>query len=419
MAMAQSNYAALAEGLKLYTDAMRRLIKDLLSEQLGDNWLDRGVLKELKGRQANNIRSSMKKEPDREPEDYLDAIHFPTIVAKRPATFEHLFPNYRQTQSFLMQAAEARNMLSAHSRSGDVPADDAGQALYVMAQLLERAELPEAEEVEALRKRVLLIERESAAPATVESSPRQPQPTSQASLPYWWETCEPREGFRDPGHVDEGLFAATLGGVFAGSARDEYLEPERFLSQTYFTENLTLMLGDVLSRMNGGAGAAVTEVQTPFGGGKTHALLTLYHIINSPAVAQSIESVSVAMGDHSVPKGSLKCSSSTARRSERTHQSTKRTWPQSRLSGVSWRIRPAVGLWSRSRTAVERRLATNCSDKCWRQPRHASFCSTNLSATSSSCVSQTPGARKISTAKLFSFCRRPCSSPEMLTACAS
>ena len=301
--MAQTNYAALAEGLKLYTDAMRRLIKDLLSEQLGDSWLERGVLKELKGRQASNVRSSIRKEPDREPEDYLDPTHFAAIVARRPATFEGVFPNFQQTQSFLMQAAEARNMLSAHSRSGDVPADDAGQALYVMAQLLERAELPEAEEVEALRKRVLLIERESAAPAAVESSPPHRRPTSQASLPYWWETCEPRDGFRDPGHVDEGLFAATLGGVFAGSARDEYLEPGRYLSQTYFTESLTLMLSDVLSRMNGGAGVAVTEVQTPFGGGKTHALLTLYHIINSPQAADSINSVRAAMGDFSVPDG--------------------------------------------------------------------------------------------------------------------
>lgn len=301
--MAQSNYAALAEGLKLYTDAMRRLIKELLSEQLGDDWLERGVLKELKGPPAQGIRRSRKKDPDREPEDYLDPTHFAAIVARRPATFEGVFPNFQQTQSFLMQAADARNTLTAHSRSGDVPADDAGQALYVMAQLLERAELAEAEEVEALRKRVLLIERESAAPAVLESSPPQPQPTSQASLPYWWQTCEPREGFRDPGHVDEGLFAATLGGVFAGAAREEYLDPARFLSQTYFTENLTLMLRDILSRLNGGAGVAVTEVQTPFGGGKTHALLTLYHIINTPRAANSIDTVRTAMGDLSVPEG--------------------------------------------------------------------------------------------------------------------
>ena len=301
MAMAQSNYAALAEGLKLYTDAMRRLIKDLLSEQLGDNWLER-VLKDMSTPQAQGIRRNRKKEPDRPPEDYLDANHFPTIIAKRPATFERLFPNFRQTQSLLNLAAEARNMSSAHSRSGDIPPDDAGNALHVMIQLLQRARLPEAEQLDALRKQVQMIEMGESPPAAADSTSLAPS-IPRTSLPYWWETCEPREGFRDPGHVDEGLFAATLGGVFAGSARDEYLSPERFLSQTYFTENLTLMLRDVLSRMNGGGGAAVTEVQTPFGGGKTHALLSLYHIINSPAVAQSIESVKEAMGDLGVPDG--------------------------------------------------------------------------------------------------------------------
>ncbi len=300
--MPQNNYASLSLGMKLYTDAMRRLIKELLSEQLANHWLERGVLKELKGPQANNIRRSMRKDPDREPEDYLDPTHFPQIVARRPATFEKVFPNFQQTQSFLIQAADARNMLQSHSRSGDIPADDAGQSLYVMIQLLERAQLPEAEELEALRKQVLLMELDDSPPTAVASPPPPAPSTPRTGLRYWWETCEPREGFRDPGHVDEGLFAATLGGVFAGSAREEYLSPERFLSQTYFTENLTLMLRDVLSRMNGGAGAAVTEVQTPFGGGKTHALLTLYHIIKSPHVADSIDAVRAAMGDLNVPE---------------------------------------------------------------------------------------------------------------------
>jgi len=301
--MPQTNYASLAEGLKLYTDAMRRLIRELLSEQFGENWLERGVLKELKGRQANNIQGSMRKEPGREPEDYLDPSHFIPIIARRPATFEHLFPNYQQTQSFLMQAADARNALHSHSRSGDVPADDAGQALYVMIQLLERAQLPEADELEALRKQVLMMELDDSPSPPSQSPPPAARSPQRTSLPYWWEACEPREGFRDPAHVDEGLFAATLGGVFAESAREEYLNPERFLSQTYFTENLTLMLRDVLSRMNGGPGAAVTEVQTPFGGGKTHALLTLYHIIKSPHATSAISTVRAAMGDLQVPDG--------------------------------------------------------------------------------------------------------------------
>ena len=122
-------------------------------------------------------------------------------------------------------------------------------------------------------------------------------------LPYWWQVCTPREGFRDPAYIDESLFAATLGGVFAGSARDEYMDPERFLSQTYFTENLTQMVQDIASRMSGGQGPAVTEVQTPFGGGKTHALLTLYHLISSPEKALKVPGVAEALGEARIPQG--------------------------------------------------------------------------------------------------------------------
>ena len=62
------------------------------------------------------------------------------------------------------------------------------------------------------------------------------------------------------------------------------------------------MTRDVVNRLNGGEGAAVTEVQTPFGGGKTHALLTLYHLINSPQQALTLPAVREALGGLSVPE---------------------------------------------------------------------------------------------------------------------
>ena len=127
------------------------------------------------------------------------------------------------------------------------------------------------------------------------------RPAGRGALPYWWEVCAPREGFRNPAHIAESLFAATLGGVFAGSAREEYLDPARFLSHTYFTENLTQMVRDIVSRMSGGEGPPVTEVQTPFGGGKTHALLTLYHLINSPEQASAALGVQEALGGLQIP----------------------------------------------------------------------------------------------------------------------
>ena len=60
------------------------------------------------------------------------------------------------------------------------------------------AGLPEAAEIEALRKRTLHIEDEPAPEPPPASAVEAPAVTADA-LPYWWQVCEPREGFRDPG----------------------------------------------------------------------------------------------------------------------------------------------------------------------------------------------------------------------------
>lgn len=299
--MVQSNHSVLGEGLRLYTDGMRRLVKQRLIDAYPNNWWEQGVLGALSETQRRNVRESLRKEPDRTKEDLLDTNLLVPIVTKRFDTvFSADFHNFRQTQSWLIQVSETRNTW-AHPRSGDMLGDEAAHALYAMTQLLSAANLPEAEEVESLRRSVVGISQKSA-----EGGPEEEKavgPARQGALPYWWEVCTPREGFRDPAHIDESLFAATLGGVFAGSAREEYLDPVRFLSHTYFTENLAQMVRDIVSRMSGGEGSAVTEVQTPFGGGKTHALLTLYHLINNHEAALTVPAVREALGGLTVPAG--------------------------------------------------------------------------------------------------------------------
>ena len=301
--MVQSNYSVLGEGLKLYTDAMRKFVKQKLVVHFPNNWWEQGVLSSLPENQRRSLNRELAKNPDNDKADFIDAnMLVPVVTRKFDPVFEDTFHNFRQTQSWLIQVAEARNGW-AHPRSGDVLADDAAHALYAMVQLLNAADLTEAEEVERLRKSILGI---SPTPVQAEEGPVEVsavRPARQGTVPYWWEVCTPREGFRDPAHIDESLFAATLGGVFAGSARDEYLDPVRFLSHTYFTDNLAQMVRDIVSRMSGGAGPAVTEVQTPFGGGKTHALLTLYHLINSREAALTLPSVREALGEFRIPAG--------------------------------------------------------------------------------------------------------------------
>ena len=298
--MAQSNHAALGEGLNIYREAMRALIHKRLATSLTNKWWEQGVLRAVSRHVSDALKRDREQNPDRPLIDLVDAQHFRAIVGRNRGAFEADFPRFQVADSYLAHAGQARNQW-AHPLSDDILADDAAYALYAMTQLLAMAKLPKAEEVEAIRKRVLHIE-DTPAPEPAPAPAAEAPPAATDALPYWWQVCEPREGFRDPGQVDEGLFAASLGGVAVGAAREEYLDATRFLSQTYFTENLTQMTRDVINRLNGGEGAAVTEVQTPFGGGKTHALLTLYHLVNSPNEALALGSVRDALDGLSVPE---------------------------------------------------------------------------------------------------------------------
>ena len=308
--MVQSNYGAMTQGLKLYTDGMRRLIKQRLAAAFPNKWWEQGVLAafDRHGPQHRNLYSNAAKDPDRDKIDLLDPGHFEKVIAHHfGRAFREVFHDYKKTQSWLLQAEVTRNTDTAHSRTGDMLADDVAYGLYAMLQILRAAELPEATDVDAIYRGVLGMPQDSTEAGNlpkVSASPRETTPARQGDLPYWWQVCTPRQGFRNPANIDESLFAATLGGVFAGAARDEFLDPVHFLSHTHFTENLTRMVRDTVSRLGGGDGSSVTEIQTPFGGGKTHALLTLYHLINSPDRAITIPGVRDALGGLQIPQQS-------------------------------------------------------------------------------------------------------------------
>ncbi|RMF28240.1 MAG: ATP-binding protein [Chloroflexi bacterium] len=79
------------------------------------------------------------------------------------------------------------------------------------------------------------------------------------------------------GRLTMDIFAADLWEVDKGRAPDEYRDPVRFFQKTYQTEGLTHLLSVVERRLAGKGGDPVIQIQTPFGGGKTHALIAMYH----------------------------------------------------------------------------------------------------------------------------------------------
>jgi hypothetical protein len=98
------------------------------------------------------------------------------------------------------------------------------------------------------------------------------------ALPNWWEVTIPHKDIRE-GKLSEAIFAADLGDVFYGKAPLEYKDAVIFFRKTYLTHGLKNLFENVLTRLSEGKGDPVIQLQTPFGGGKTHALLALYHLI--------------------------------------------------------------------------------------------------------------------------------------------
>jgi hypothetical protein len=117
----------------------------------------------------------------------------------------------------------------------------------------------------------------------------------QRPLPYWYEACEPWDTFKDTASIEE--FVATL--PMEEHARIS--DSTSFLERTYFTQAITQTIRDVVGRMNGEDSPSVVRVGGHFGSGKTHTLMTLYHLVNNPDEANRNVNVQDALQGLNVP----------------------------------------------------------------------------------------------------------------------
>ena len=73
------------------------------------------------------------------------------------------------------------------------------------------------------------------------------------------------------------IFAADLWETYHNRGPVEYKDPETFFQKTYLTEGLQNLLNIIQKRVEGKGGDPTIQIQTPFGGGKTHSLIAILH----------------------------------------------------------------------------------------------------------------------------------------------
>ena len=202
----------------------------------------------------------------------------------------------RAERSLVQELIDFRNKW-AHQEP--FSSDDADRALDSMARLLTAVSATEADEVGKMKMELRRLtfdeqvrgEKRKAGGSLIEAS-------ATGTLKPWREIVTPHADVAS-GRYQQAEFAADLWQVHLGEGSDEYKKPQEFFRRTYLTESLKRLLVGGVQRISGKGGDPVVQLQTNFGGGKTHSMLALYHLF-SGANASELAGVDARAGDAGV-----------------------------------------------------------------------------------------------------------------------
>lgn len=178
-------------------------------------------------------------------------------------------------------ASEVRAVRDSWAHRKPFSSDDAYRALDTMERLL-RA-IGAAPAAEKIRRSRLDVQRSAYADETRRDTrtPSGMPALSSTDLAPWREVLQPHADIA-ANDFARAEFAADLHQVATGAeASADYNDPVEFFQRTFLTEGLKNLLGIAVKRIAGDMNAApVVNLQTAFGGGKTHSMLAIWHLFS-------------------------------------------------------------------------------------------------------------------------------------------
>lgn len=180
-------------------------------------------------------------------------------------------------RNYVAELRDTRNRW-AHGAGKPFSTDDVYRAFDTAERLLRAVAAPQAD---GLMKAKVAALRESVEAAS-KTRERQTIATAVAAEPLkglvpWRSLVTPHPDVA-AGRYRQAEFAADLAQVARGEGAKEYVDPREFFARTYLTEGLRLLLTGALQRLTDSGGESVLDLQTTFGGGKTHSMLALWHL---------------------------------------------------------------------------------------------------------------------------------------------
>lgn len=311
------NHHRITEGFQLVTVTLAPYICAQIKAQYGDEWWQKGVLDILFDTQRRDLPA---KGGDEMLIQSLDAQRCLILLDQH---WNGLF-KAKLTRDHRNWVKELHGTRNKWAHRGLVPPsdEDTWRALDTMTRMLEQLDAEATERVRELAREVRYGTTgasttstrsgntgafpESSPPdsagSSTSSAPAEPErkrgeakidaartdkggvitTVSRQGLQAWRYVAEPHPDVAQ-GRYRQAEFAADLSQVLRGTAQVEYQDPVEFFGRTYITEGMSGLLVQALRRVAGQGGEPVIQLKTAFGGGKTHSMLALYHLLRGVA----------------------------------------------------------------------------------------------------------------------------------------
>ncbi len=289
--MAITNYERVGKSLELLRDGLQPFIVRECNAKLGKYWLTKateGWQHDLSWPEGADLPN-------------LDAALLLRLM------WDQWNQVFREILGFAERSlvSELREVRNNWAHQKPFSTDDAYRALDSAGRLLTAISAPQADEIEKIKMELLRVrfdeqvrsEKRKSAGAAIESQ-------ATGGLKPWREVVNPHKDVAS-GRYQQAEFAADLWQVHLGEGTDEYRDPVEFFRRTYLTESLHQLLVGAVQRLSGQGGDPVVQLQTNFGGGKTHSMLALYHLFagggTSPSELVGIDAVLKEAGATQLP----------------------------------------------------------------------------------------------------------------------
>lgn len=198
----------------------------------------------------------------------------------------------RAEQSLASEMREVRDREAHHE---PFTADDAYRALDTAERLLRAIGAPDAaDEVKRSRVDLRRVSSEQEDRRVVKAAGA--TEVGSAGLLPWREVLRPHDDVAR-GNFRAAEFAADLAMVARGEGDLEYTDPAEFFRRTFLTGGLSDLITRAVKRLSSDMNASpVINLQTNFGGGKTHSMLALWHLASGRPITDYSQDIQDLLG---------------------------------------------------------------------------------------------------------------------------